>query len=81
MVSWEAGNPANVYRGSIAALDASGYDHRGIGACDVASGTLAAADEAGSWYYLVSGTCDWGDGSLGRDSLGRERAPALDRCP
>jgi hypothetical protein len=82
VITWEARAAASVYRGTTRSLQVDrDYDHAGIGACDLASGTLTVPAGSGSVYFLAGGTCAWGDGSLGRDSFGRERAPARNRCP
>jgi hypothetical protein len=80
-LTWEAGGEANVYRGSIASLHRGMYDHAGFGACGIGSASLDVPGDTGNWYYLASGTCEWGDGSLGRDSRGVRRPGARDRCP
>src|SRR5205823_237873 len=76
VLTWEpqAGRGADVYQGTLASLhDARRYDHAGMGACEIPDGRLALDVPPGGVYFLVAGTCGWGDGSLGRDSLGRER--------
>jgi hypothetical protein len=81
-LQWEAWGTASLYRGDLLELRRThAYTHRGFDACGVDGGALEVRDDAGSWYFLVGGTCEWGDGSLGRDSFGRERPPARDRCP
>jgi hypothetical protein len=42
---------------------------------------LDVAMPPGDSYWLVATSCGWGDSSLGRDSLGRERPGAVTRCP
>lgn len=83
-LTWQdvAGAAANVYRGTLDALWLGrAYDHAGFGACDVAGGRVPVEHPAGGAYFVVGGACGWGDGSLGRDWLGRELPPARNRCP
>ena len=74
--------PANVYRGTIRSLAVDGaYDHAGFGACDLAGGATTVTLPVANSYFLVTGTCAWGDTPPGRDSRGVPRPMARDRCP
>jgi len=82
-LSWEPlPAPANVYAGTIDSLRRSrAYDHAPMGACDVHVAELELPMPREATYFLVGGSCAWGEGTLGRDSFGRERPPAVERCP
>lgn len=80
-LSWQDFGPANLHAGSLDGLWASAaYDHAGLGDCDRVGGAASFAPEGGNRYYLVTSPCDWGDGSFGRDSAGRERPGSLRAC-
>lgn len=81
-LTWEdaSGQEASVYQGTIASLRAGAYDHAGFGACGITSARLDTPAPPRDVYYLVAGSCDWGDTPTGRDSSGRLRPAALDRC-
>jgi hypothetical protein len=83
-LTWEdlGGAGANVYQGTIAALQRSGdYDHASAGACGLEGARADLPAPPQDAYFLVGGACEWGDGSLGRSSRGRERDEAAPRCP
>ena len=77
----------NAYRGELRA-PFDGHD-RVAGGCGLAASALidtGAADDGGSHYYLVTTGCSRpagpdDEGSLGRTSVGAERAAAVSVCP
>jgi hypothetical protein len=84
VLRWEdaGGAPANAYRGTLDSLwRARAYDHAGFGACGIAGGEMRTPLPGPAAYYLVTGTCGWGDTAPGRDSFGRARPGAAERCP
>jgi len=92
-ISWWVPNPGwiDVYRGTIpaaglaarAASGPSAYDHAGFGACAMLADTqVDVTPVAGGEYFLARENCGRSElGSLGRDSFGNERPPALAPCP
>ena len=74
----------NVYRGSLAALAAGGYDHRSVDqGCALTEPQLDLADlgDGENHYYLVASSNQAGEGSLGSRSDGSRRPPASPTCP
>ena len=75
-------NEYNVYRGNLASLTASGYDHvcfrNSIGQNSSLIADTPAATQG--WYFLVSGGNVCGEGGLGSDGAGAPR-PNSSPCP
>lgn len=83
-LTWEdvPGAEADVFRGTIAGFrTASHYDHAPIDACGIAGGATEVDLPSFGAYFVVAGSCGWGNGSCGRDSRGRERSVARGTCP
>jgi hypothetical protein len=82
-VTWEdlAGAQSNLYQGTIRAIFGAGsYDHLNSVTCQ-ANARAQVPSPSGNVYFLVSGTCAWGSGSVGRTSRGTERPGGTPGCP
>jgi hypothetical protein len=82
--SWQDTGAASydLLRGTLASLHAGAYDHAPFGRCGLTStvGVLVPWGN-GDFYYLVQSRCGTSRSSLGTDSRGTPRPPALSACP
>ncbi|MEM7244408.1 MAG: thrombospondin type 3 repeat-containing protein [Acidobacteriota bacterium] len=70
----------DLYRGTLGALRAAGYDHVRF-ACGLSTAATVVPEGGDSSYFLVTARDGVHESSYGRDSTGRERPVALALCP